>query len=93
MYASRCYHCIHCHKKHVLIKVSEQQNLDTLKDKPFTRVLVDLLRLCFLESMSMVLVGSEPMERKQIMGTLLLDSIHISSTFSITPSAYFTPMD
>ena len=41
----------------------------------------------------MLLVGSEPMERKQIMGTRIVDSSHISSRFSITPSAYFLPID
>ena len=52
-----------------------------------------LLRLCFLESWSMSLVGSEPMDRKQIIGTRMFDSFHISSIFRITPSAYFTPID
>ncbi len=52
-----------------------------------------VLKLCFLESISMLLVGSEPIERKQIMGTLLFDSFHISSIFKITPSANFTPID
>ena len=41
----------------------------------------------------MLLVGSEPMERKQIMGTRTVDSSHISSRFRITPSAYFLPVD
>ena len=51
------------------------------------------LKSCFLASMSMLLVGSEPMERKQTMGILGVDSCHISSRLRMTPSAYFTPSD
>ena len=56
-------------------------------------IVIFLLRLCFLESWSISLVGSEPMERKQTIGTRTFDSLHISSMLRITPSAYFTPMD
>ena len=41
----------------------------------------------------MSLVGSEPMDRKQTIGTRVIDSFHISSMLRITPSAYFTPID
>ena len=54
---------------------------------------IDLLKLCFLDSWSISLVGSDPMDRKQIIGTRVVDSFHISSMFRITPSAYFTPID
>ena len=43
--------------------------------------------------MSILLVGSDPIDRKQIMGTRLVDSFHISSRLRITPSAYFLPID
>ena len=41
----------------------------------------------------MLCVGSDPVERKQIRGTRVLDSCHISFKFRITPSAYFFPID
>ena len=41
----------------------------------------------------MLWVGSDPVDRKQIMGTRIVDSCHISSRFRITPSAYFFPID
>ena len=41
----------------------------------------------------MVLVGSDPIARKQTIGMRIDDSIHISSTFRITPSANLTPID
>lgn len=52
-----------------------------------------LLKSCFLASISMLLVGSEPMDKKQTMGTRGVDSFHISSRLRMTPSAYFTPID
>ena len=52
-----------------------------------------LLILCFLANVSMLLLGSEPMDWKQIMGTLIVDSSHIFSMSRITPSAYFAPID
>ncbi len=52
-----------------------------------------VLRLCFLDIMSIPLVGSDPIERKQTIGTRLVDSFHISSRFKITPSANLTPID
>ena len=64
-----------------------------VKGSPTSELRYYSLKLCFLESVSIVLVGSEPIDKKQIIGTLLVDSFHISSTFRITPSANFTPID
>ena len=41
----------------------------------------------------MLLVGSDPMDRKQIIGVRIVDSIHISSRLRLTPSAYLLPID
>ena len=41
----------------------------------------------------MALVGSDPIERKQVSGTRLFDSSNIPSMSRMTPSAYFVPMD
>ena len=41
----------------------------------------------------MALVGSDPIERKQVNGTRLLDSSNIPSMSRMTPSAYLVPMD
>ena len=49
---------------------------------------------CFLARLLMFMVGSDPMDSRQIMGTRIFDSSdHIISISSITPSAYFTPID
>ena len=52
----------------------------------------NLLSSFFLDKLSMALVGSDPMDRKQTMGTRGLDSSHTFSMSRITPSANFTPM-
>ena len=54
---------------------------------------ISSLILCFLANISMLLLGSEPMDWKHIMGTLIVDSSHIFSMSRITPSANFTPID
>ena len=41
----------------------------------------------------MLLVGSEPMERKQTIGMRMVDSSNIFSMSKMTPSAYLVPMD
>ena len=47
----------------------------------------------FFASASMALVGSDPIERKQVIGTRILDSSNIPSMSRMTPSAYLAPMD
>lgn len=47
-----------------------------------------LPNLCFLAKASMDAVGSEPIDRKQIIGVLMSLSSHMTSRFRITPSAY-----
>jgi len=44
-----------------------------------------------LASRSMLSVGSEPIDRKQIIGVLLSLSAHIASMSNTTPSANYTP--
>jgi len=46
-----------------------------------------------LASRSMLSVGSEPIDRKQIMGVLQSLSAHIASISSTTPSANYTSHD
>ena len=41
----------------------------------------------------MLLVGSDPMDRKQTIGIRTFVSIHISSRLRLTPSEYFLPID
>ena len=48
-------------------------------------------RPIFLANASMALVGSDPIDNNPIIGTLTVDSSHIFSTSSSTPSAYLTP--
>lgn len=47
-----------------------------------------LPNLCFLAKASMEAVGSEPIDKKQIIGVLMSLSSHMLSKFRITPSAY-----
>ena len=44
--------------------------------------------LCFFAKASMEAVGSEPIDKKQIIGVRTSLSSHMASRFRITPSAY-----
>ena len=68
------------HREHHLVNTHTLPALD------------NLLSSFFLDKLSMALVGSDPMDRKQTMGTRGLDSSHTFSMSRITPSANFTPM-
>ena len=48
--------------------------------------------LLFFAKANMLSVGSDPMERKQIMGDLVVDSSNMPSISRTTPSAYSCPM-
>ena len=49
--------------------------------------------LSFLARPSMLLVGSDPMERKQMRGVRISDSSQVFSRSRTTPSAYRSPID